>query len=203
MALSNWDTLCVSLDGTPSDGTVQSRLGVSVSFYKNWLYVRDPVAWQEGGRFVHPTVMMIDRGALEYKDVTIYAERGPQEGVYAAVTTGTTGMVGCGVYGFGVPANAHQNRVSSREPVWLGVTADTIKWFSRRVRGGRWHWPEGFKVEWLEQARSLNQGDAYIAQHAGMTAFSTFIAFATAPGARRAPLMLSIIDGAFKKKGGE
>lgn len=186
MALSNWDTLALGLDGAPCHGTVVSPLGVSVRFHKNWLYVLDPTGWQAGGRFVEPTVMSIEDGTLHYKDVAIYAERGPQEGVYAAVSTGplgraVLGMVGCSVYGF------------DKAGAWTGITADSIAWFSRRIRGTRDHWPESFDPDWLGRARSLNQGDAYIAHRAGMSDFSIFVALATAPGARNAPLIFSLL----------
>jgi len=85
MALSNWDTLAVDETGESTNGVFVSPLGVSVEFYKNWLYVRDRKGWQEGGRFVEPTVMQVDHGSLSYKDVSICAVRGPQNGVYAVV----------------------------------------------------------------------------------------------------------------------
>lgn len=87
MALSNWDTLAVDENGQSTNGVFVSPLGVSVEFYKNWLYVRDSKGWQEGGRFVEPTVMQIDHASLSYKDVSIRAVRGPQNGVYAVVET--------------------------------------------------------------------------------------------------------------------
>jgi hypothetical protein len=85
MALSNWDTLAVDENGESTNGVFVSPLGVSVEFYKNWLYVRDSKAWQEGGRFVSPTVMQVESASLSYKDVSITAIRGPQNGVYAVV----------------------------------------------------------------------------------------------------------------------
>jgi len=85
MALSNWDTLAVDENGESTNGIFTSPNGVSVEFYKNWLYVRDKKGWQEGGRFVEPTVMQVDNGTLSYKDVSICAIRGPQNGVYAVV----------------------------------------------------------------------------------------------------------------------
>jgi hypothetical protein len=87
MALSNWDTLAVDENGESTNGVFISKLGVSVEFYKNWLYVRDEKAWQDGGRFVSPTVMQIEEGTLSYKDVNIVARRGPQNGVYAVIQT--------------------------------------------------------------------------------------------------------------------
>lgn len=85
MALSNWDTLAVNQTGESTNGVFVSPLGVSVEFYKNWLYVRDKQGWNKGGRFVEPTVMQVEHGVLHYKDVSITAIRGPQNGVYAVV----------------------------------------------------------------------------------------------------------------------
>lgn len=87
MALSNWDTLAVDENGNSTNGVFISPLGVSVEFYKNWLYIRDAKGWQDGGRFVEPTVMQVEHGTLSYKDIGIIAIRGPQNGVYAVVQT--------------------------------------------------------------------------------------------------------------------
>lgn len=124
MALSNWDTLAVDHTGKPCRGLFTSPKGISVEFYKNWLYVRDPKAWHEGSSYVKPTIMQISHGSLTYGDVQIEAIRGPKNGIYAlvystqypdyridegkvSITEGsklkdpvTTGMVGIGCYGF-------------------------------------------------------------------------------------------------------
>lgn len=85
MALSNWETLAVNAKGEPINGVFVSKLGVSVEFYKNWLYVRDPKGWLEGGHFIEPTVMKVESCELAYKDVRIIAKRGPQDGIYAVI----------------------------------------------------------------------------------------------------------------------
>ena len=107
MALSNWDTLSINELGESLNGIFVSPLGVEVSFYKNWLYVRDEKAWQDGGAFIQPTVMQIDSGNLQYKDVHVEAVRGPQNGVFALITTGygqdIKAVVGCGVSGYEYP----------------------------------------------------------------------------------------------------
>jgi hypothetical protein len=110
MALSNWDTYALNLKGEPSDGTFTSPAGISVEFYKNWLYVHDPRAWHEGLGFVKPVIMEVNHGQLRYGDVNVVSARGPQNGIYAAVWSGwesakepeqqLRGMVGIGCSGF-------------------------------------------------------------------------------------------------------
>jgi hypothetical protein len=94
MALSNWDTMAVNAKGEPTNGVFTSKLGVTVEIYKNWLYLRDEKAWQEGGRFVKSTVGQIESGVLTYKDVSIVAKRGPQGGVYCVVKSERYDYVG-------------------------------------------------------------------------------------------------------------
>lgn len=140
MALSNWDTLSLNQDSEPTNGSFTSPLGVEVSVYKNWLYVRDPHAWQEGGRFIEPIVMQIEQGTLTYKDVQIVAIRGPQNGVYAVIWSTqyhdndedgnyvpptVTGMIGIGVSGFEEPEDAK----SLDDVKWVGVKPESLKWF--------------------------------------------------------------------------
>ncbi len=133
MALSNWDTLAVDLDGKPVDGTFTSPLGITVEFYKNWIYVHDPKGWQEGGHFVHDTVMQVQEGKFTYQDVSVEAIRGPQEGIYAVVYWNSfkkdengiyvkkmTGMVGCSVYG----------TVKSK---WVGVSKNCVKFLQSYI----------------------------------------------------------------------
>lgn len=108
MALSNWATLALNLDGKRIDtvGTEWpvSKLGVRIEIYKNWLYVSDAKAWRDGGTYVEPIVMQINHGELNYLDWHIVAVRGPQQGVFVVATTRDgdklTGFVGCGVYGY-------------------------------------------------------------------------------------------------------
>jgi len=112
MALSNWDTFAVNEKGESVDGSFVSPHAVVVDIYKNWLYVSDEKAWEEGGGFVRPVVMEIQEGHIRYKDMHIYAVRGPQQGIYCAVwipryvvkrVTGKDKILavfGCGVYGY-------------------------------------------------------------------------------------------------------
>lgn len=117
MALSNWDTLAVNEKGESIGGSFKSPGGVTVEFYKNWLYVRDPKAWDKSSGYTKPTIMQVNSGDFSYKDIHIMAVRGPKGGIYAAVWTSkyqeqskekgapyippiVTGMVGIGCYGF-------------------------------------------------------------------------------------------------------
>lgn len=117
MALSNWDTLAVDHKGESVGGSWTSPAGVTVEFYKNWLYVRHPKAWTKASSFIKPVIMQINSGDFTYLDVNIHAVRGPKNGVYAAIWTSkyqeqskekgapyvpptVTGMVGIGCYGF-------------------------------------------------------------------------------------------------------
>lgn len=141
MALSNWDTLSVDLNGQSTEGSFTSAGGVTVAFRKNWLYIHDPKAWTEGGSFVESIVAQIDEGVLVYKDVSIKAIRGPQQGIYVVATSGQfydnsmIGMIGCGVYGFG---NEEQDGVGEDGyPPFVGVRPESLKflqdWISRKV----------------------------------------------------------------------
>jgi len=184
MALSNWDTLVIDETGKAINGVFKSPLGIEVEFYKNWLYIHDKKAWEEGGAFVEDTVMEVQSGCFRYKDTNVLAFRGPQNGVFAIVwnTTyekgkdaKTTGMVGCGVYGYD----------DSGE--FIGVIPETKRWFVACLKetevvkiegageGGKTmeyessvlDFPEEFKkLDW-EQALRFNQGDAYFAARLG------------------------------------
>jgi hypothetical protein len=161
MALSNWDTLAIDLDGNPTNGVFKSpKSGITVEIYKNWVYVRDAKAWHEG-RYVNDVVLEIQSGSLHYQEVSIEAVRGPQNGIYVACWTvdynvkdekGKAkyhGMIGCGVYGFS-------------DEDWVGVTKESLEflkdWITRKhqvfddaeiafhvedfVRSDRSKWPE-------------------------------------------------------------
>lgn len=87
MALSNWDTLAINAKGENCYGEFKSPLGITVEFYKNWLYVYDKKAWEKGGYFVEDCVMQVTEGSIRYKDVAILAKRGPKDGIYAVIWT--------------------------------------------------------------------------------------------------------------------
>jgi len=98
MSLLNWSELILAPGGEPTIIDIPlSPGGVEVEIYKNWVSVRDRSAWREG-TFVYPVVMQIVRGEVMYMDARIIAERGPQNGVYAAVWyAGEAAFAGCGV----------------------------------------------------------------------------------------------------------
>lgn len=196
MALSNWDTLAVDLEGQPIDGSFTSPGGASVAIYKNWLYIRDEKAWHDGS-FVKPTIMQIQHGELDYHDVDIVAIRGPQNGVYVAcwhVSKKTvTGMVGCGVSGY-------------YGSEWVGVQPESVKFLQEWISASEKSFHEELiqslakdfdedcvkrigktKEEFIEETRAerhfvfreeiarvkidkglrFNQGDAYFAEKLG------------------------------------
>jgi len=189
MALSNWDTLAIDETGSPTSGTFISPLGIEVSLYKNWLYVRDNKAWEDGGSYIHPTVMKVISGDLTYKDVTILAKRGPQEGVFAVVSSGANYdnslklMVGCGVYGF-----------SGDD--WIGVNADSTAFLEallqELVEEDSWDEESREKSVYAKLAASLssasrfNQGDAYFARNLG------FEVPKTSPGEAEEPILTKL-----------
>lgn len=130
MALSDWDTLAVDLQGNPTNGVFVSPADVRVSIYKNWVYVDDEKAWHEGCRYDKPCIMEIQHGYVQYMDVHIMAIRGPQEGVYVVVwhenysnnKKEINGMVGCGVDGF----------IGDK---WVGVTEESKQYLKKWITG--------------------------------------------------------------------
>lgn len=148
MALSNWDTLAVSLEGEPHGGVFVSPGGVRVEFYKNWIYVYDEKGWTEGGNYVEPCVMELQYGSVTYKDVTIQAVRGPQNGVYGAAWSYKpnketekyeyTGMIGCGVYGF-------------EGEEWVGVTPASVEFLKQILSHSMPTYNEDEIRDWMEQ----------------------------------------------------
>jgi hypothetical protein len=160
MALSNWDTLAADEEGKPSNGALISPLGVVVDIYKNWIYVHDERAWAEGGSFVKPTVMQIEVGDVRYKDVSILARRGPQEGVYVVVVSDRKAMVGCGVYGYD-------------GDTWVGVKPESVAWFADELRKEVQAGDSVLDEETLKKIDLLNtprwnQGDVYLAKRLGV-----------------------------------
>ncbi|MGH9462244.1 MAG: hypothetical protein ACRD1X_13560 [Vicinamibacteria bacterium] len=184
MALSNWDTLAVDEKGEPSDGRFTSPLGVEVEIYKNWLYVRDEKAWRDGGHFVEPTIMSIDHGQLIYCDVSIYAVRGPKNGIYLAVWTGYAhepnwkAMVGIGLYGYD-------------DRRWIGVQAADIRYLEVQLKADAV--PQELGALDFAKAVRFNQGDRYFAEKVRLEPPST------PPGASEDPLLNQLIDDMKKK----
>ncbi len=152
MALSNWDTLAVNEKGEHCNGEYTSPLGVSVVFYKNWLYVRDERAWREGGKFGKSTVAEIHLGTIDYQDISIIAVRGPKNGVYACIYNGygkdATGIVGCGIYGY-------------EGDEFVGVGEREKHFFSEFLSDENYMIPESFRKLDLSGSKRFNQGDAF------------------------------------------
>jgi hypothetical protein len=187
MALSDCDTPALDEKLEATNGVFVSPLGVQVEVYKNWLYVRDEKAWQEGGGFVKHTVMQINAGDLHYKDLQFRAVRGPQNGVYAVVWATqyqdqvegedykppiVTGMVGIGVYGY-------------YGDEWVGVEDESLKWFVDTLRkkesetlriGDQAVETESYVLDVPDVFRELdfgkslrfNQGDMFFAKELGV-----------------------------------
>lgn len=215
MALSNWDTLAVNLNGETQAGFFVSPGGVRVEIYKNWVYVHDPKAWREG-QFAKDTIMEIHYGNIRYHDMEIRAIRGPQEGVYVVCwhenyenkQTEYTGMIGCGVSGY----NGED---------WVGVTSDSVEFLQKWIGKNERMWtdeevsqmmrdllnpkidPQDWKRELreeytfdfpeeiarvkLDKAIRYNQGDMYFAEKVGLPLG------ATKPGESDEPAIMKMI----------
>lgn len=184
MAASNWDTLALDEKSEPSTGYFTSPLGVRVEVYKNWLYIYDAKAWEEGGAFTQDCVMEVQFGAVSYKDVSIFALRGPQEGVYAFVESwhkegGTyicTGMLGIGVYGF-------------EDSTWVGVKPSSIEWLKKKMAEDEIaeRIPNVLsKIDFTKAVR-FNQGDAFFADR-GMVTLAP-----TKPGEATVPILMQAL----------
>jgi len=169
MALSNWDTLSIDHNSKPINGKIKSKMGVQVEIYKNWLYINDKDGWTDGN-YIKPIVGEIHAGALTYKDVVIYAERGPQDGIYCIVGTPAWAdeqeseklnlMVGIGCYGFD----------GYRGDRWTGVTEVAVDFLIGMVRLSAnhrllWAHKESLQDINFKQAQRFNQGDKYIADN--------------------------------------
>lgn len=213
MALSNWDTLAVDLNGEPQAGFFVSPGGVKVEIYKNWIYVHDAKAWREGGSFSKDTIMEISHGEIQYHDVEIRAVHGPQQGVYVVCwhrgKDGHTGMIGCGVCGFdkedwvGVKPESVgflQNWISNKERMWEDEeVAEMVKhlnnpdidpkdWEQELRETYVFDFPEDIAGVKLTQGVRYNQGDMYFTEKVGMPLD------ATKPGKSEEPTITKLID---------
>lgn len=192
MALSNWDTFALNLDG-PCDGTITSALGISVEVYKNWLYVRDSQSAREGGHFdaSTSTVMQIESGYVVYHDVDINAMRGPQDGVFVFVKTGKQMMAGCGVYGWDAGDRLAEPITDSEgfrryvPPPWLGVTQESRDFLRRHVSDFVSNEHPLMSTQLWEEGLRFNQGDAYLSRHLDLGVPATPIGDQESPVATR------------------
>lgn len=153
MTLSNWDTLSIDQNGKPTNGIFKSPLGIRVAIYKNWLYIHDNKAYEKGGLYVEPIVMEIQEGDLIYKDISIFAKRGPQSGIFCVVYVPTwahegefIAMIGAGVCGF-------------EDEKWIGVNSESLDFLKNMVAGDEI--PDELKNIDLSGALRFNQGHGY------------------------------------------
>jgi len=178
VALSNWDTWAMDSDGKSTNGVFADG-DVSIIIYKNWLYVEDKSAWEEGKRYVEPVVMEINSGELTYKGIEIRAIRGPKQGIYCLVNNREGFMLGIGCYGYvgedfiGVTEAEieHLKRWVLAEDIFYGDLEEKLKGIDF-MSGGR-----------------FNQGDAYFADKLGEGIPNT------APGNSKEPIVTMMLNG--------
>ena len=214
MALSDYDILAFDENGQSTRGVFESPAGVIVEFYKDFLYVGDERAWREGSSYLHPTVMKIEQGELNYMDVRVRAIRGPQDGVYAVVSSGTTYtyegskpfrcMIGVGCNGYrhyfadGTRTEPEIIHWSSDDPVqrdeqgrkietrWEGVSDDALACLRDMIADDD-ELPEALRHTDMSTLVRFNQGDAYIADHVGAPVP------ATTPGESEQPILIQAL----------
>jgi len=187
MALSNWDTYALDEKSRPTNGVFVSPLGVQVEIYKNWIYVRDTKAWEDGGGYIEPVIMEIQHGELTYKDIHIHAIRGPQNGIYLCVHTSWWSskeedekymMIGIGCYGY----SDHD---------WIGVQDGSVEFLKEFLTGLVKDYTiseDMIKDIDYEKGLRFNQGDAYFAKALG------FETPATEPGEAEGTILEEMID---------
>jgi hypothetical protein len=162
MALSNWAILAWNENGEPCDGRLEAE-GVSISIYKNWIYVRDEKAWKEGSMFNKPTIMEISEGQIEYHRFKIIAKRGKNNEVfvlaeYSGNQKETKQLIGIGAYAYDDDGN------------YVGVTEETKGEFFNWIRISKedWWFPMLIDVTKIKEFKTFNQGDKYIADKFGL-----------------------------------
>lgn len=140
MALSNWDSCAVDQNGeSTAPELIHNENRVQV--YKNWLYV----AREHGDNW--DTYGEITEGRAGFGGIDIFAMRGPQNGVYAVLSTledidGKSKLVGklmVGVSGFG------ERRHGQKYADWVGVLPGSLEWFSKQLNALDIDDPFGFK----------------------------------------------------------
>lgn len=188
MALSNWDSLGIRVkQQKPIDEVAEygkiTLADVTIELYKNFLILTDKTVQM---RDPHSHLLRIDMGELEYKDVNILALRGPQQGIYSIVWTGSEynntidGAVLCGVYGF------------NQNDEFVGVTKESLKWFMRQLKAqgddSRLFVPDAFKNLDLTKGKRFNPGDVYLAKGLGLDND-----IATEPGKAQEPMIIKML----------
>lgn len=106
MNLENWHTIeHKTSDGDEFGLTALPNHNVRAVVNKNWLHLLDTDSWRDEMFTEDPLVARVMDGNLQYGGgVNVVVEQGPQNGVYAIVTTGFKqddtfeAMATCGVY---------------------------------------------------------------------------------------------------------
>ena len=187
MSLSNWDALAIDENGVATDGAIE-RDGRCVSVYKNWLYLQDVRGWSVSTGYANPTVGEVHAGNRWWGGFSIYAERGPQNGVYALVAwrdyeAKTFGaMLTCGVYG------------CDDGDEWVGATPASAavlvgEFLDRAVENGHAILPAGV-VEKMRNGERLRfcQGDGFSGRDADEPT-------CTPPGEAAEPWLSALLGG--------
>jgi len=191
MALSNWDTIAWNEKKEPTHGVFVSPQGVVVSVRKNWIQVFEKAE----GDGVFP-LLTVNSGSLRYKDVEIYAFRGPQQGVYLIVWSGFgsaekpfTAMFAAGVYGYGQRERLKGNDTAKEVP-FEGVREDSLFSFRMRIHDAARadEIPKTFEDIFPDRPLRFNQGDAFFAHHIGEQTP------ATKPGEAQPTTLSQVVD---------
>lgn len=192
MAMSNWDTLAIDLDGKSNDGCLNAPCGFGVEIYKNWLYLRHPQMWHAGCSFVAPTIIEMSHGEIKICNTTIIAKRGDTKQsvmvaafhtAYAEQVKGETykpptytGMVGIGCYGY-------------KGDEWVGVERAEVDELASWLEALRADHDLPMAPPDVYAASRFNQGDAYFAERTGVGALLQ----ATAPGEAHPTIMSQLL----------
>lgn len=163
MALGNWATLAIRLDGTVID-TVEvdwpvSVCGVFLQIYKNWVYVNDEtVPKRPNDSYSGSVVMEVQHGSLTYADWKILACRGPQDGIYLAAWSSDyrkenshrpmVGFVGCGVYGY-------------EDQAWIGVLPSSVGFLKGWLASVKDELPDEVSKVLVPDGTFTDQGEAF------------------------------------------
>lgn len=200
MAISNWDTFGITEEGKFAS-EFKSKLGFTIELYKNSLHIHDTKAWEEKGGFSKPIVLVVEEGNFQYKDVTIVAKRGPQNGIFVIITTGwgfdssLKFLIGCGVYGYkgddfvGVDdesmkflqdwLNTHsiKTRKAIADEYDMTLNEDQIQFLMEP----NYLFDKKLRAVDLSQGQRLNPGDAFFNQHFGTDVQPTDVGEAEEP----------------------
>lgn len=161
MGLSNWALAAINENGEGTNGVFVPEETVELEIYKNWLYVRDKD--NQGETHFHgPCVMRINEGAIEYRNTTILAARGPKNGIYLVAYTGNlfgegenawSAILGIGCYGYG------------EQEQWVGIEKEDVDYLERIIDT---NFDGPITSVPLDNLVQINQGDAFFAAQLGV-----------------------------------